>query len=60
MFGLGMPEILLIVLVLVLLFGPKRIPELGRGIGQAISSFKKGLRDGERDDADPASTDKKP
>lgn len=39
--GLGTPEILLIVLVVVLLFGAKKIPELMRGLGSGIKEFKK-------------------
>ena len=54
MFGLGMPELILIIFVAMLLFGAKRLPEIGRGFGQAIASFKKGLRDGERDTESPA------
>jgi sec-independent protein translocase protein TatA len=38
--GLGGPEILVIVLVLVLLFGAKKIPELARGMGRGIREFK--------------------
>lgn len=38
-------EILIIVLVILLLFGGKKIPELMNGIGKGISSFKKGLKD---------------
>jgi len=46
MFGnLGAGEIILIVLVVLLLFGAKKIPELARGIGKGMSEFKKGLRD---------------
>ena len=45
MFGLGPTELILIVLVLVLLFGAKKIPELARGIGKGMSEFKKGLKD---------------
>ena len=48
MFGnLGAGEIILIVLVVLLLFGAKKIPELARGIGKGMSEFKKGLKDGE-------------
>ena len=45
LFNLGMPEIILIVLVVLLLFGGKKIPELMQGIGKGIRSFKKGLNE---------------
>jgi sec-independent protein translocase protein TatA len=45
LFSLGAPEILLIVLVILLLFGGKKIPELMKGLGKGVSSFKKGLKD---------------
>lgn len=40
MFGLGTPEIILIVLAIMLLFGAKKIPELMRGLGSGIKEFK--------------------
>lgn len=40
---LGLPEILLILLIVLLLFGAKRLPEIGRGLGEGIKSFKKAL-----------------
>lgn len=50
MFGnLGAGEIILIVLVVLLLFGAKKIPELARGIGKGMSEFKKGLKDVENE-----------
>jgi sec-independent protein translocase protein TatA len=52
--GLGPTEILLILLVLVLLFGAKKLPELARGSGRALRIFKaetKGLMDDDDDDA---------
>ncbi|MBE6328682.1 MAG: twin-arginine translocase TatA/TatE family subunit [Paludibacteraceae bacterium] len=43
--GLGMQEILVIALVVLLLFGGKKIPELMRGLGKGVKSFKEGLND---------------
>ena len=46
MFGnLGAGEIILIILVILILFGAKKIPELARGIGKGMSEFKKGLKE---------------
>ncbi len=45
LFSLGAPEIILIALVVLLIFGGKKIPELMRGIGKGVTSFKKGLKD---------------
>jgi len=42
--NLGMPEILIILVVALLLFGPKKLPELGRGLGQSIREFRKGAQ----------------
>ena len=43
--NLGTGEIIIIALVVLLLFGGKKIPELMRGLGKGVSSFKKGLKD---------------
>ena len=48
--GIGMPEILLIVLVVLLLFGGKKIPELMKGLGKGVRSFKEGMNGLEEDD----------
>ena len=45
----GGPEIILIVIALLLLFGGKKIPELMRGLGKGISEFKKGKNEIEKD-----------
>lgn len=50
--SLGFGEILLILLILVLIFGTSRIPELGRGLGEGIRNFKKSVR-GEEDEKKP-------
>ena len=47
--SLGAPEILLIALVVLLLFGGKKIPELMRGIGKGVKSFKEGVQGIEED-----------
>ncbi len=45
MFGLGPGEIVGILMVLLLLFGAKRLPELARGLGQSLGEFRKSLRE---------------
>lgn len=45
MFGLGTPELIVILAIAFLVFGGKKLPEIGAGLGKAISSFKNGLRD---------------
>ena len=44
MFGLGFPEIILVLVIVILIFGTSRIPELGRGLGEGIRNFKKSVR----------------
>jgi sec-independent protein translocase protein TatA len=44
MFGLGFPEIILILVIVILIFGTSRIPELGKGLGEGIRNFKKSIR----------------
>ncbi len=43
--GLGMPEIILILLIVILLFGAKKIPELAKGLGRGIREFKDASKD---------------
>lgn len=43
--NLGMPEILVILVVALLIFGPKKLPELGRSLGQSIREFKRGAQE---------------
>lgn len=50
--GLGMQEVLLIALVVLLFFGGKKIPELMKGLGKGVRSFKEGMRDMEKEIGD--------
>ena len=45
MFGIGMPELIVILLIVLVLFGANRLPEIGSGLGKAIRGFKKGLNE---------------
>ena len=48
MFGsIGMPELIIGLVVILLLFGAKRVPELARGLGSGVREFKKGTQEGE-------------
>ncbi len=44
-FGIGGPELLIIVLILILLFGGKKIPEFFKGLGDSVKEFKKAVKD---------------
>jgi len=48
MFGLGTPELLIILVIAFFIFGGKKLPEIGAGLGKAITSFKKGIQDVEQ------------
>ncbi|AFZ10005.1 Sec-independent protein translocase protein tatA/E-like protein [Oscillatoria nigro-viridis PCC 7112] len=50
MFGLGLPEMGIIAVLAILIFGPKKIPELGNALGKTLRSFKEGV--GQSDDRD--------
>ena len=51
--GLGTPEIIIIALIVLLLFGGKKIPELMKGLGKGIRSFKEGMNNIEKEIENP-------
>ncbi len=55
MFGLGVPELLLILLLVIVLFGANKLPQLGKGLGEGIRNFKDAFRSGASDNKDDAS-----
>jgi len=44
-FGIGVGELILILVVALLIFGPKKLPEMGAAIGKSVTSFKKGIKE---------------
>ena len=44
MLGLGVPELLIIAVLVLLFFGGRRLPEMGKGIGEGIKNFKKSIK----------------
>jgi sec-independent protein translocase protein TatA len=58
MFGLGVTELIIILVIVVVLFGAKKLPEIGSGIGEAIKNFKKSTSEiSEIDDAQHKKTE---
>ena len=57
MFGpIGIPELIIILVIIVLLFGASRLPEIGRGLGRGIKNFKESTKDEKDEKAEREST----
>lgn len=54
--SLGVPELMIIFLIIVVLFGASRIPQIGRGLGEGIRNFKKGIKEGDEPEQIPEKT----
>jgi TatA/E family protein of Tat protein translocase len=52
MFGLGIQELLIILVIALVIFGPSKLPQIGSGLGKAIRDFKKGVSGEESDESD--------
>jgi sec-independent protein translocase protein TatA len=57
---LGLPELLIILLVVLLIFGPRRLPDMAKGLGQSVREFRRGLKDMKEDFESEVNTDDKP
>jgi sec-independent protein translocase protein TatA len=53
MFGLGTQELIIILVIIIVLFGATRLPQIGSGIGQAIKNFKKSVKEQDEIDVTP-------
>ena len=59
MFGsLGVPELLLILLIVIIIFGANKLPQLGRGIGEGFRNFRDSIKSGSDDPKNPPSSPK--
>ena len=52
--GIGVPELIIILVVVLIIFGPKNLPKLGSALGKGIKSLREGMNGGKEKDADAA------
>lgn len=57
MFGIGFPELIIILVIVIVIFGANKLPEIGAGMGKAIKNFKKATNEPEEIDVTPKKDD---
>jgi len=53
MFGIGRPELIIILIIILIIFGAGKLPEIGSGIGKGIKNFKKATDEAQKDEIEP-------
>ncbi|MDY6790882.1 MAG: twin-arginine translocase TatA/TatE family subunit [Thermodesulfobacteriota bacterium] len=59
MFGIGMPELIIILVIILIIFGAGKLPEIGAGMGKAIRNFRGASTDEEKKEPEKIENDKK-
>ena len=57
--GMGVPELLVILIIALVIFGPKNLPKLGSALGKTVKNVREGMDEGESSEADAEKTDDK-
>ena len=60
MFGIGMPELIIILIIILIIFGAGKLPEIGAGMGKAIKNFKSATASAEKKETDKIENDINP
>ena len=60
MFGIGMPELIIILVIILIVFGAGKLPEIGSGIGKGIKNFRKATKEPDEIDVTPEKEEEQP